>query len=251
MPTQDTPRGVIHYRDYRKTPEATPLLLIHGAGGTHLHWPAQVRRGLEAVALDLPGHGASQGPGRESVVEYAADVAAFMEALALSPAAVAGHSLGGAIALQLALEYPALVEKLALVGTGARLRVSDAILDGIQQDPEKTAQIIADWSWSAQSSAEARTQMAQHLLETPVAVTHGDFVACNAFDVRERLSELNVPTLVLYGTEDKMIPDRYNAPLREDIPGAKAITVTGGHMFPLEQPDTVAALMQEWLHADG
>jgi pimeloyl-ACP methyl ester carboxylesterase len=85
-----------------------PVILLHGAGGNYITWPPQIRRlpGLNLFAVDLPGHGKSEGMGRQSIRAYADDVLALIESLRLRPAALAGISMGGAIALTLAIEYP-------------------------------------------------------------------------------------------------------------------------------------------------
>src|SRR5512143_710306 len=85
-----------------------PVVLIHGAGGNHLYWAPQIRRlAHERVfALDLSGHGKSEGLGRERIEAYAAQVVEFLMAVGLPSAVMAGHSMGGAVALQIALESP-------------------------------------------------------------------------------------------------------------------------------------------------
>ncbi len=84
------------------------LVLIHGAGGTHLHWPAELRMldSTAVYALDLPAHGKSAPPGRTSIEEYADDIAAFVEALGLEHVVLVGHSMGGAIAQTIGLRKP-------------------------------------------------------------------------------------------------------------------------------------------------
>src|SRR5512142_1774828 len=84
------------------------VILIHGAGGHHLYWPPQVRRllGERLFAVDLPGHGKSAGVGQHSIHDYAGAIIAFMDALHLNRAVLAGHSMGGAVALDAAIEWP-------------------------------------------------------------------------------------------------------------------------------------------------
>src|SRR3972149_963517 len=108
-----------------------PVILIHGAGGTHLNWPPQVRRltGQPIYAVDLPGHGKSEGIGKQTIRDYAEDIVEFMKALKFRAAVMIGHSMGGAIALLLALYHSPRVIALGLIGSGAKLRVAPAILD--------------------------------------------------------------------------------------------------------------------------
>jgi pimeloyl-ACP methyl ester carboxylesterase len=94
-----------------------PMVLLHGAGGDYLVWPPEIRRlpGIRVYALDLPGHGKSGGPGCQSVEDYARAVVGLMDAVGLWRAAFVGHSMGGAIALTLALDFPERTAGLGLV----------------------------------------------------------------------------------------------------------------------------------------
>ena len=104
--------------------KSPPVILIHGAGGTHLSWPPQIRRldGERIYALDLPGHGKSDGAGRHSMDEYADDIITFMKELKLREAVMVGVSMGSAIALTLALKSPKKVLGLGLLGSGAKMQ---------------------------------------------------------------------------------------------------------------------------------
>src|SRR5262245_28525119 len=147
MPFVETAVGKLWYTDHRDPTAHLPVtLLVHGAGGTHLDWPAELRRLPEAnaIALDLSGHGRSPGSGRQAVSAYAADIIAFMDALKLSQAIICGHSMGGAIAMTLALDYPQRVQGLILVGTGAKLSVRPDILNGFMADMPGTVSLVVD-----------------------------------------------------------------------------------------------------------
>jgi pimeloyl-ACP methyl ester carboxylesterase len=227
-----------------------PLVLIHGAGGTHRQWPEAVRSlaGRRVIALDLPGHGASPGPGRRAIAAYAADVLAVLDALGIGRAVLVGHSMGGAIALTLALEAPARVAGLGLVGTGARLRVAQAILEATA-DPARyaaAAEGMADWAFGPGAGPELRREHVEGMRACPAEVVHGDFAACDAFDVRDRLvpGAVAAPAAVICGDADRLTPPRYAAFLHQRIEGSRLLLVPGaGHMVALEAPAaTIAAL---------
>ncbi len=115
MPKIETSSGVMWYADHRDPTVRRPVtVFIHGAGGTHLDWPAELRRLPEAnaIVIDLPGHGRSGGAGRSSVSAYAADVMSLLDALKIPRAILGGHSMGGAICLTAALSYPERVQGL-------------------------------------------------------------------------------------------------------------------------------------------
>lgn len=254
MPSLQTARGELFYADHRQADsDATPVLFVHGAGASHLDWPPELRRLPEAnaIAPDLLGHGKSPGPGRRSIADYAADMVALLDALHLPRAIIAGHSMGGAIAQQMALDHAERVQGLVLIGTGAKLIVNDMILNGIRENPAETAALISRWAWAKDTPDAIRQQSTQRLLATDPDVTYGDYLACNGFHVVQRLSQITAPTLVIGGTADKMTPFKLSEALAQAIPNARLVPIAnGGHMMMLEQPQTVAQALQAWLSAD-
>ena len=225
-----------------------PLVLVHGAGGSHRHWPAEALAipGRRVIAVDLPGHGDSPGPARRAIADYARDLLAFLDAMELDRAVVVGHSMGGAIALSLALDSPGRVAGLGLVSTGARLRVTSALLQATADPATFSAavEVMADWSFGPGASPALRSEFGEGLRRLPAAVVHGDFCACDAFDVCERLGELRLPTAVVCGDADRSTPPRYSEFLQAKIAGARLTLIPGaGHMVTLEAPaSTLAAL---------
>ncbi len=229
-----------------------PLVLIHGAGGDGRFWPPALRRlAWSAVyTLDLPGHGRSPGEPRASVAQYAQVVGHWMEALGLPAAVLAGHSMGGAIAMQIALAQPARAAGLVLVGTGARLRVHPDLLSmaGKAQSHAQAARWITRWSFAPEADETLLELATRRLMEGDPAALKADFQACDAFDLMGRLGEIKVPALVLCGQEDKMTPPKYSRFLAEHLPQAELVIIPGaGHMVMLERPSQVAAAVQDFL----
>ncbi|MFW5709032.1 MAG: alpha/beta fold hydrolase [Chloroflexota bacterium] len=251
MPHVETAEGAIYYTDHRrKESPHTPVILVHGAGGSHLDWPPELRRSprANAIAIDLPGHGKSPGPGRDSIESYAAVVSALLRVLHIARAVIAGHSMGGAIAQVMALDYADQVSGLILVGTGAKLRVHPQVLDRILTNQTKVAELLKDWIWGENVSDPMRQLAYKQLMQTPAEVTHGDYLACDQFDIRDRLGKIDVPVLVIGGTADRMTPHRFSEYLTENLSQAKLVTIEGGgHMMALEQPESVARTVDNWL----
>jgi len=227
-----------------------PLVFVHGAGGTHQHWLYQMRDLLpaETYALDLPGHGRSEGTGRDSIAAYGDWIIAFLDAEEVQRAVLVGHSMGGAIALDLALRYPDRLAGLGLIATGARLRVALAIFQGIQQDAQAAVDLICEWAFGPEVSPEMLRLCRRQMGETSPEVLYGDYCACDAFDVLDRLGQITSPTLVLCGTQDRLTPTRYAVYLRDQVPWAVLQLIEGaGHMVMIEKPQAVArALLEFW-----
>jgi pimeloyl-ACP methyl ester carboxylesterase len=241
----------LYIADHRKAESSyLPVILVHGAGGTHLDWPANLRRlpQANAIAVDLAGHGKSPLPSHQTIEAYAKSLIHLMDALQLPQAVICGHSMGGGIAQMMALAYPQRVRGLILVGTGAKLRVHPDVLENILTHPEDVAALLKTSVWGADVPDSFREGTYTQMMNTPPEVIYGDYLACDGFDVRDRLGEISVPTLVIGGTADVMTPHKFSVYLAENIPHAQLITVEGGgHMMALEQPCFVTNAIANWL----
>lgn len=252
MPHVQTARNTLYIADYRKpnTPHL-PTLLIHGAGGTHLDWSVQLRRmpALNAIALDLAGHGMSNhSEGRSSVEAYAHDALALLEALAIPCANIAGHSMGGAIAQTIALLAPERVGKLLLFGTGALLKVNPTIISDIIEKTAETTELVVKWSWAKNTDERVLALSIEKLRACAPEVVQGDYRACDAFDLRDKVNKIQAKTLLVVGTADRMTPPRLSEFLAQQIPNSTLVLVEeGAHMVILEQAEKVAIIVSNWV----
>jgi pimeloyl-ACP methyl ester carboxylesterase len=250
MPTFEYHGQTVFYTAHADAPAARPpLVLVHGAGGSHLHWPAHLRRldGAPVYAFDLPGHGHSGGAGYSSIAEYSNLLAAWRQALALPRFVLVGHSMGSAIALSFALNHPDNLTGLVLIGASSRLPVAPAILNGIQQDFDATAELITNLCYGPATSPTKRQKNVEFLRKVGAQVLLGDYLACNDFDVTDRLAELRTPTLIIGALHDKMTPARLSERLQQRIAGSELHLLDCGHMIPIEQPEQTTGLIGDFV----
>jgi len=253
MPTINVDGAPLFYEYYEQSPVTAarpPLLLLHGAGGNYLHWPPHLRR-LPATcvyALDLPGHGRSGGNALDTITAYQQLVERFMAAAGIKQAVLAGHSMGGAIALELALAASPRVAGLVLVSTGARLRVHPTILQGLATDFTTTTDQLVAWMYTPAFPAKSRARALAQLRTNPPQQLLNDFQACDHFDQRTAINAIQQPTLILCGALDQMTPVSYSTFLQQTIPGSELHLIEEvGHMPLVETPAAVTALIARFL----
>ena len=212
---------------------------------------------MGGYAIDLPGHGESDDFEIKSVEDYADVVVEAVKALGVEKgfekAVFAGHSLGGAIAQMLYLRHPELVEKLILVGTGARLRVHPKILNGLKEEFEATADMLVEWMFSKRfENKKVRQEVRDEIIRCGSEITLRDFLCCDRFDLledyKEGRIEVEVPVLLIVGTDDIMTPPKYSEFFRQVISDSRMVVVEGaGHMIMVEKPREVSDAIKEFL----
>lgn len=222
------------------------LVMIHGAGGSSQVWQNQTRvsktpsarlaRSVNSLALDLPGHGESPGEAMADVDAYAGWLKDVLHAAFDEPPFLMGHSMGGAIVQNVALSEPGLVRGIILVGTGPRLKVAPMFLEGLQ----KNFNTIVDTMMGFAYAADADTRLVQEGIKlmrgAGAKVVYGDFYACDRFDVRDRIGDIDLPCLIVCGSEDKLTPPSLSRKLHESIRGSRmAIIPDAGHMVMIEK----------------
>jgi pimeloyl-ACP methyl ester carboxylesterase len=244
--------GLYYFAHEEQNGSRPPVILLHGAGGTHLNWPPQVRRmlGQRIYAPDLPGHGKSAGVSRQSIAAYAADLIDFMDALKMQSAVLVGHSMGAAIALTFAIEYPERLLGLGLLGANARLPVAPAILKNALSASafHATVAMVTEACYGPATEPRLKELGARRMAEMRPSVFYGDFLACESFDVFDKLACIQTPTLVLASYGDQMTPLRHARRMQERIPGARLQLISNaGHMLMLEQPEQVATALSAFI----
>jgi pimeloyl-ACP methyl ester carboxylesterase len=215
-----------------------PMVFVHGAGASSRLFASQYqafRDSTTAYFLDLPGHGESLHPVEPPSIDlYAQEVIEFINYLS-APAVLVGHSMGGAVALSVALREPDLLQRLVLAGTGCRLPVSDRILDGFDKNYDATLDTILRYCFSKSVDPDLLARGRDEFRKTDPEIVRADFRSCNAFDVCGRLAEITLPTLIVCGDKDMMTPLSFSQQLRSAIPNSRLETIPrGSHMLMIE-----------------
>ncbi len=233
------------------------LLFVHGAGQDGSCWHRQTEFFKHAEAVTLPGHRTEEytdNEGRASIEEYASWLHDWITAEYTvdgirEKTILVGHSMGGAIALTYALMYGDWLSGLVLAGTGAKLRVNHQILDLLQKDYGKAVEFLTDNSFTATASAELKETNHQVMFRMQPEVTLRDFMACNNYDVSQRLTRLgNLPTLVVTGAADVMTPPRLAEFLQQNIKNSRLEIIDAApHNLMLEKPDEFNAILDNFI----
>ncbi|MBI5015772.1 MAG: alpha/beta hydrolase [Deltaproteobacteria bacterium] len=232
------------------------LALVHGAGGNHTLWGAVVaslrKRGVPAVALDLPGHGTRPGPAAASVAELADATEALLAEAGATRYAVAGHSLGGAIALTLAVRGPPGLTGVGAVSTGARLPVDPRILRGARDAFACTVDNLAKFLFARGTAQETIQQAAAMMAAAGPEALFADFSACAAYGLSvEELARVRLPAEVVCGEVDVLTPLPLSEELAAALPLARLTRLPGvGHLPLIEAPEAVAKVLESlWARA--
>lgn len=240
----------------------TPLVLISGLGYPAWQWKRMLpylTPHFQVVTFDNRGVGGTDKPaGPYNAGLLAADTAALLEALGISSAVVMGHSMGGFIAQELALSYPAKVNKLVLSSTnfGGPHHVpitmeAMTVMADVTSDPVtrfKNGLVVS----TAPGFAEKHPELIQEWLEWRIAnpidpagyqaqMAIGLALIPEAASFEHRLPGIKVPTLILFGAHDKVVPPANADLLAAKIPDNKVIVLPdAGHFFPMETPEAAS-----------
>jgi pimeloyl-ACP methyl ester carboxylesterase len=246
---------------YTERGSGEPLVLIMGLGADRSAWDLHVEafeRRFRCFAVDNRGSGASSTPGGPySTAEMADDYAGLIRSLGTGPVRVAGISMGGAIAQELALRHPELVERLVLVSTWARCDdYTKEIFRHFSRmrgaaSPDEFARLLQLWIWTP-AYLNAHLQELQDVRRQPATMPQHAFdaqcAACIEHDTAGRLADIAVPTLITAGDRDIFTPLAFAEELHEHIRGSSLKVFPGtGHAHHWEVLDEFNEFTTEWL----
>lgn len=158
--------------------------------------------------------------------------------------------MGGAIVQTLALTHPEAMKGIVLVGTGGRLKVLPLILDGIKNGFEETVPKIVQFAYSRGTPAELIERGVHEMIRCRPEVLHGDFLACDRFDLMNEVEKIVLPALILCGEDDQLTPVKYSQLLHSRIKGSKLeVLANAGHMVMIESPQTFNEKIREFIRS--
>jgi pimeloyl-ACP methyl ester carboxylesterase len=228
-------------------------------------WQFQTRyfahHGFSVLAVDLPGHGRSEGVAPSDIAGYATWLGKFLDAAGVREFSLVGHSMGALFALRTAAERPERVTRLALLGVAARMPVHAELLSAAERDDHLAFDLLASWSHARPAHAEGHPTPGLWMMGSTVrllersrpGVLHAGLTACHAYDGAEGdAAAVRCPTLLLLGADDRMTRPAAALPISEAVPERRIVTLAGtGHMSMVEQPGAVIDELALFLDGSG
>ena len=241
-------------------PKLPTVVFIHGASFDHTVWGLQARwfawHGRGVLAIDMPGHGRSDGPLLDSVPAMADWIVRLLDAAGAAQAALVGHSMGALIALDAAGRHPERVTKLALLGAAYPMRVNDELLASAKADEHLSKDLINAWGFGRAA------QLGQHrmpglwmmrgglrtLEQSGKGVLYNDLAACNAWGGGEAsAAAVTCPALFVLGERDMMTPLKAARGLAQKMRAEVVVLPKVGHIMMEEAPDETLDALKAFL----
>ena len=238
-------------------PQKRTIVFVHGAGLDHSWFGLQSRyfgyHGFNVLALDLPGHGRSEGPPISSIEGMGDWIFNFLDEVSFRKVSLVGHSMGSLVALDCAARHPQRVERIALIGTAYPMAVGEEFLDAARRNHHDAFDMETIWGHAPQVPLGGNPNpgmwmygdMLARLERLAPGVLHNDLKACNDYVFA---GTVTCPALFVLGRHDVMTPPRNIKVLQEKIPQSKSIVIDpSGHSLMAEAPDATLDALVEFL----
>jgi pimeloyl-ACP methyl ester carboxylesterase len=265
MPEIELEPGLtFHYLEINQSGDPV-VLLLHGLGATSASWqlqfPPLAAAGYRILAPDMRGFGHSSYPGGANNSELmAADTLKFLQMLEIENCHVIGISMGGTIALQAALIRPAFAESLILTNTFAKLRPKDAatwIFYGIRLAMvhiigiQRQATYVSNRLFPHSDQGELRNEFTKQVGQANQKGYRSTMRSYSQYDLSERLGEIKIPTLIITGENDLVVPPDVQAELANNIPNSQHVIIpNSGHAISVERPNSYNRIILDFLNSN-
>ena len=242
-------------------PQKESIVFLHGAGMDHSVWtPASrhfARHGRNVLALDLPGHGRSEGEAKKTIEDLSDWVVELLDLLAIPQAAIVGHSLGSLVALDCAARHPSRVRVIVMVAGTAPMPVSDAILEASANNDHAAFDMLTQWGYSKRHQYGGNSNPGIWMVGNTLrlfersrpGVLHTDMSACNSYQAGlERAAKVSCGVQMVLGADDRLTPVRATGPLRAALKSPDVRILEGsGHTVMVEAPNELLDVLRDVL----
>tara|TARA_B100001173_G_scaffold92745_1_gene80234 strand:+ start:209 stop:958 length:750 start_codon:yes stop_codon:yes gene_type:complete len=232
------------------------IILIHGSGLTHIVWSLHEQfyttQGYNVLAVDLPGHGNSDGPSLKSIEEISDWIKSLLVKLNIDKIIIVGHSQGGLVGIDFASRYPKLTEKIVLVANSYKMPVNQDLIDLAESGDEKSVILMMKWGYEGSKAFIGGNPVKKIInssrdIREVLAV---DLNACNNYkDGESAIKKINCPTLCIFGDLDKMAPAKIGLKMSEQIKNSETKIISDcGHMIIFEKAFEMRKIVKEFIN---
>lgn len=226
------------------------IIFVHGAGGSSATWMMQLRglsKEFNVIAIDLNGHGKTKDRREvDTTKSYLRDIDEIVSKY--DRPILAGHSMGGMLTQLYALSNPERIRGIILVGTGAKLKVVATIFDMLENDFDGYVEAAGKFMFHENTPTDIVEASQIEIRKCKPEIISRDFKACNEFDIMNRVSEIDIPTLIVVGKGDLMTPIKYSEYLHKNIQRSTfKVIENAGHAVMLEQSHVFNTIVKDWI----
>jgi len=238
------------------------IIFVHGSGLSHITWVLQTRyfafHGYSVLAIDLPGHGYSEGPALKSMEEMGDWIADVIDTSNIQEASLVGHSQGCLVTMETASRYPEKVKSLSLMGGAGSIPMNPELLKLAENGDPKAVDLMMDWAHGPAGHFGGHTVPGLHhinigrtiVLNSSVKDALGvDFRACDNYKAGfEAAAKIKCPTINILGEYDRMTPVKEGKKLANSILGSEVVIIPKcGHMILLEEAGQALAILKKFI----
>ena len=238
------------------------IVFVHGSGLSHITWVLQTRyfafHGYSVLAIDLPGHGYSEGPSLKSIEEQAIWISDVIDEVGMTEASLVGHSQGCLITMECSAQFPDKIKSLSLMGGAGVISMNPELLDLAEKGETKAVDLMMDWAHGPAGHFGGHAVPGLHHINIGGTIIHNgsvknalgvDFRACKNYkNGFEAAKKVKCPTINILGDKDKMCPVKEGKKLADSIVGSQVEIIPNcGHMILLEEADKALAILKKFI----
>jgi len=240
-----------YYTDTLGETNRDPIILIHGVGGSHLSWPASMRKvkNRRTITIDLPGHGSSEGSACQTVASYAIALQSVLKSARVYRAFFVGYSLGGQIALHYCANHLDQCAGLGLIACSGEPVLPSRLFDLLNDASASTAirDLVCSLMFDPATPPLKIKELEEHLFTSRRGTFLADWRAFREFRFPDLSHDLtDIPLWICAARNDRLIPDRMSRELVRRRPGTVCTLLDHcGHGILAEQPALVSRAFEE------